>query len=382
MSQIGFRRCLWLVPIYLIWTNVHGGMLGGLGTMILALAGWTFFKLIGWESPLVSYRQIISWSLLILACGLTILINPYGLALPQAWFEIMQADLPEIIVEHAPLSPAKPEGVMVLLFGLIYLAILAGVSPGKPRVTWLIPLVWFYLACTRIRHSPLFAVTAGLALADMFPHTRWARWLARPDSDLFIFPEARLAATRRGALAFAPYFLPAAAVSIAFSLLIYRVPAMVIGLGPLELASPGHGCAKLDPDYWPVELLPELERYQSKQSNGTPIFNEYLFGGFLIYYTPGYRVFVDDRCELFGYQWLNEYVEVEQGKRDAKDQFKKWTKEYPTFDLALTRPGSTFDEYFRQEKWAVIKESKAANFYQREEPKPGSQGAGLGGFQP
>jgi hypothetical protein len=366
MGRIGFRTLLWLVPIYLVWTNVHGGMLGGLATMVLAVAGWTFVKLIGWESP-VSYRQVVSWSLLILACGLTIFINPYGLALPRAWFEIMHADLPEIIVEHAPLNFAKPEGMMILLFGLVYLAILAGVFPTKPRVTWLIPLVWFYLACTRIRHSPLFAVTAGLALADMLPHTRWARWLARPGSDLFIYPDKSLAATRRGALRLVPYLLPVLAVVSVFFLLINRVPAIVIPLGPLEIATPGHGCAKLDPDYWPVELLPELERYQSSQSNGTPIFNEYLFGGFLIYYTPGYRVFVDDRCELFGYQWLNDYVEVEQGKRDEKVQFQKWKREYPTFDFALTRPDSAFDDFFRQENWTLIKKTKAANFYEREE---------------
>jgi hypothetical protein len=379
MGGIGFRRCLWLVAIFLIWTNIHGGMLGGFGTMVLAVMGWTVIKLLGWQSPLVSYRQLTCWALLILACALTILVNPYGLALPQAWFEIMYADLPEIIVEHAPLHPGSLEGLMVLFFGLLYLAILAGVSPGKPRVTWLIPLVWFYLACTRIRHSPLFAVSASLALADMFPQTRWARWLARPDSDLFIFPQPSLAATRKEAHPFTPYLLPSAAAIGALVLLIYRIPATVIAFGPLELASPGHGCAKLDPEYWPAEVLPDLERYQS---TATPIFNEYLFGGFLIYYTPGYRVFVDDRCELFGYQWLNEYVEVERGKREAKEQFKKWEREYPRFDFALTRPGSAFDDYFRQENWAVIKESKAANLYHRQETKPGSPEAGLRSSEP
>ena len=37
---------------------------------------------------------------------------------------------------------------------------------------------------------------------------------------------------------------------------------------------------------------------------GTRIFCEYAYGGFLIYHAPGYRVFIDDRCELFGDEFL------------------------------------------------------------------------------
>jgi hypothetical protein len=237
------------------------------------------------------------------------------------------------------------------------------VFPGRPRVTWLLPLVWFYLACTRIRHAPLFAVTATLALADMLPATRWARWLARPGSDLFVYPTRESTESRR--FQPAPYLLPAGAVLVAFLLLVYRVPAWTFQVGPVEIATPGHGCAKLDPEYWPVELLPELKKYQKARPDGTPIFNEYLFGGFLIYFTPGYRVFVDDRCELFGDRWLHEYVEVERGAKDAQQAFKRWEDEYPPFDFALTRTGSNFDEYFRTNGWVLVKKTDTAAFYKR-----------------
>jgi hypothetical protein len=33
-----------------------------------------------------------------------------------------------------------------------------------------------------------------------------------------------------------------------------------------------------------------------------------VLGGFLIDYTPGLRVFIDDRCELYGDEWLLNYV--------------------------------------------------------------------------
>ena len=45
-----------------------------------------------------------------------------------------------------------------------YLVTLAGVLPRWPRVTWVLPLVWLYLGCTRVRHagtSPLATLSPG-----------------------------------------------------------------------------------------------------------------------------------------------------------------------------------------------------------------------------
>lgn len=363
MGRIGIRGLLWLIPISIVWTNLHGGLLGGLGTLILAWMGWLVYRLLGWESPFAGFRQVVHFALIIIACGLAIFINPYGLELPGAWQVIMKADLPDLIVEHAPIDPRSPAGMMILLFGGVYVFVLVGVFPSRPRVTWLLPLVWFYLGCTRIRHAPLFAATAALAIADMLPATRWARWLARPGSDLFVYPTKQSAPSAGFQLA--PFVLPTAAVVVAFLLLIFRIPAKTIQVGPVEIATPGHGCAKLDPDYWPMELLPELKEYQFSRSDGTPIFNEYLFGGFLEYFTPGYRVFVDDRCELYGDRWLHDYVQVERGTKDARQAFQYWEEKYPPFDFALTRTGSAFDEHFRTSGWHVIKKTDTASFYKR-----------------
>ena len=95
----------------------------------------------------------------------------------------------------------------------------------------------------------------------------------------------------------------------------------------------GRGWAKLDATYWPVELLPELHEYEHEHPPGTPVFNEYLFGGFLIFYTPNLRVFVDDRCELFGDDWLKAYV---ASTDHHPEQIERWA-EATGFDLALVR---------------------------------------------
>src|SRR5439155_17102452 len=32
-GRIPLRRLFWLVPLYVVWTNIHGGMVGGVGTL-------------------------------------------------------------------------------------------------------------------------------------------------------------------------------------------------------------------------------------------------------------------------------------------------------------------------------------------------------------
>ena len=68
---------------------------------------------------------------------------------------------------------------------------------------------------------------------------------------------------------------------------------------------------------------------------------------------------------MFGDRWLQEYVQVERGAKDARLAFKQWDEEYPPYDFALTRTGSAFDEYFRTSGWILIKKTDTATFYKR-----------------
>ena len=55
---------------------------------------------------------------------------------------------------------------MILTLAGIYGLVLTRAWPGNRRITWLIPGMWFVLAVSRVRHGPLFAVTAALGVAE------------------------------------------------------------------------------------------------------------------------------------------------------------------------------------------------------------------------
>ncbi len=347
-GRISTGRLFWLVPLFLLWANVHGGMVGGVAMLAICAVGWTIAEWIRSRSARGTYRQSVMLVTLVIACGLTALINPFGLALPRVWFSLMtSAVLPEVMEEHAPLRYA-PEGWAVLLFGLIYMLALIGTLPRRPRVTWLIPLLWLALAWTRVRHGPLFAITAVIALADMLPEVRWARWLARRGSVLFQLrsPEELPGLGWRAAL------VPAILVMTAASLQLAAVPFPVLG----------RGWARLDRTLWPVDLLPELRDYARNQPDGAAIFNDMHFGGFLIRYTPRLRVFIDDRCELYGDEGLLAYA---RAARDDPGQIERWAEEYG-FRLALVQSESPFDRYLQgAQGWRLVRRTAAAALFER-----------------
>jgi hypothetical protein len=350
-GRIGPGRLFWLVPLFVVWSNVHGGALGGMATLGLAVAGWCGARLVGLDSPVVRFRQALLLVVLTVACGVTALVNPYGLGLPRTWLGIMESPvIPRIIDEHAPLDVRSPEGWMILFLGLVYAAAVASVRPWKARVTWLLPLFWFYGALTRVRHGPLFSIAAALALAEMLPYTRVASWLARPGRDWFWFPSGDRQPERT--LGWRPAVLPLAVVLAAAVLQGAGVRAPILG----------RGWVQLDPQHWPVDLLPELRQAEQEHPEGARIFNDFLFGGFLIYHTPGLKVFIDDRCELYGDDWLMQFWEA-MGQDPGR--IESWHNRYH-FQYALVHSGSAFDRYFeRAPDWAVLKRAHAATLYRR-----------------
>ncbi len=334
------RSLWWLVPMLVVWANIHGAVLAGYGTIALALLGWSAFRVLGLPSPIQGSRDW--WTLVSVGSviAVTPIVNPYGLGVPRTWLDIMtMRDLPRIIKEHSPVDPSEPSSWGFFLVASGFVVALAGIRE-KPRVMWLLPLVWFTLGCQRVRHEPLFAVAAVLAFADFFPATVWARkLLARPD--LYDPPAADSAGNSWAGVG---PMLVAVAIALA---------ATAFGTG--------FSVGRLDPQLWPVELLPAMHQ-EVEGKRDVPIFNEYEYGGFVIYFTPEYRPFVDDRCEVFGNDWLVEFVEASVG--DAAPAMAKWEAMYPRFDYALV--GERFGRYFSaQPDWEVVASDGTATFYRR-----------------
>jgi hypothetical protein len=354
-KRIPLGRLAWLIPLFVVWTNIHGGMVGGVATLALIVAAWSVCYLLGWQSPITRLREIAWLASITVACGLTAFVNPYGVELPRVWFSLMNSPLlPRLMEEHMPPRLEEATTWAVVMFGLVYLAALLGAWRPRPRITWLIPLVWFGLTWTRIRHGPLFAVTAAIAIADMWPHNRCLAWLAQRGSVVCrIMPRPGRSAWR----GWKPWVMPGAILLASLALQGLNVAVPVLG----------RGWAQPNPQTCPLELLPALRVGGASERARIPIFNDMRFGGFLIYYAPEYSVFIDDRCELYGDQWLERYADV---SNHHPEQMEDWSSSY-SCRRALVVAGSPLDRFLgKAPGWVLIARAEMAALYGRDDASP------------
>jgi len=286
-------RLFWLIPLGIIWTNLHGGVLGGVFTLGLAVAGWGLLFLFNQASPIRTWRSAWFMLAVLVACLLTPFVNPFGMEMLHTWKRIVGSTaMKEYVSEHQPLSLSNTAGQVTAAFGLFYVFALAGTFHRRPKVSWLLPLVWLALSIQGIRQGPLFAVIALVALADFWHETIWHSLLKKYGDSLA--REVEEARTFRGA------WIPAYLVLLAFTLQVAKLPVPLLG----------SGWAKLDARHNPMELKDPLENYAQHAPAGTRIFNDANLGGYVLYHAPQLKIFMDDRFELYGDDWMRDYVEV------------------------------------------------------------------------
>lgn len=364
-------RLVGLIPLFILWTNLHGGVLGGTMTLGLAVAGWgvLFLNSQYRESahtepssesitPIRNWRTAFLLCGIVAACGLTPFINPHGMEMIRIWQRIVASKvLPAVVHEHMPLNPTEPLGLAIIGLGAFYLILLLGTLPRLPHISWLIPLAWFILSFKGIRQGPLFAITAAVAIADLWPHSVWHRLLVKyGDGSLARAPDY---SPRPVLTAFA---VPALAVLTALCLEITHMPAPLIG----------YGWVRFDPDFVPVDLNGPVEEYVLRVPPGTHVFNDANLGGYLIYHAPSLKIFMDDRCELYGDDWIKSYSDT-LGLPPAElgQVFEGWEEKYH-FDRALVRTNPpekekpSIERYLLSNpQWREVARGKCAVMFER-----------------
>jgi hypothetical protein len=109
-------------------------------------------------------------------------------------------------------------------------------------------------------------------------------------------------------------------------------------------------------------MLENLRSLDAGSSQKVRVFNDMRFGGYLIFHTPSLQVFVDDRCELYGFEFLEDYV---RGRFLQPARIERWADEY-AFRYALVIPDERFDQYLKQAPgWELRAECPAASLYER-----------------
>jgi hypothetical protein len=299
------RRRLWYLPaLMLLWVNVHGGFVLGfvlLGLYLLSAAIRSYRLRNGEESRRLAQR-LKTIGMVTAASLLASLINPYGYHLHVHVYQYLSS---RWLMNHIDefLSPdfhgvAQQCFVAILLITIVALAV-ARSKPSLSRV--LVLLFATYSGLYAARSLPVSSLLLTLIVA---PLCTQALAEARENPNLSLRLRA-LVSHWQG------FTGRVGQVELRFRYHLWPVAA--VGLGLLVCAQQGRlGAtqwmnAHFDSKQLPVQATGAIVQRGLRE----PIFAPDSWGGYLIYRLyPQNKVFVDDRHDFYGEDFLRDYLKA------------------------------------------------------------------------
>jgi len=315
----------WLLPVYLIWCNVHGGFVAGMGITVLYAIGEGLSK-----------RQFLPYILILMASLITTLINPYGIDYWLYTAAAVSMPRPDII-EWLSLPAAMKAGkfiefgsLFIFFFAIFILLVIR--HRNRSLTDILVLTVTALLGFMHIRHSIFFFLAFGAytpsILSDIFKTSETKE--SKGYSRLLV----------RYSLVFA---------TLCFVLLAIFSFMKFILTPSLNLAIPS--------SYYPVGAIQWINNNQWR-GNILPHFD---WGEFIMWNChPGCRVAMDGRFEtVYRKTDYEEYFDFLHGRRD----WNRFLERYP-HDMVLIRLNTKTDALMRRHPgWQLTYEDAACSLF-------------------
>jgi hypothetical protein len=314
-AREGHLRLLWLLlPLTVVWTNLHGGFFLGIALALAYAAG----ELAAWvteaqpENRAAALRRSKPFLLCAAGCGLVSFINPYFYHLhvhivryltdPYHFQNVMEFQ--SLSFQH----PAARYFEVLVVLGMVA----AAWNLFRKRFVYTILLVGFvHLALVSARNIPIFAILAAPLAAEVLREAlllapRWpvAGWVKRAAAGIESFGAEIAQNDARGRIPLA------SVVAAALLVLMLNLPAPPTALR-----------AEYDPKTFPSRAVEALRG--AELSHG--IFTPDAWGGYLIYRLfPTTKVFVDGRSDFYGKKFNEKYLDVMAGKYDWRETLSRY----------------------------------------------------------
>jgi hypothetical protein len=343
---------LWLPPLMLLWVNVHGGFVLGLGLLGVFAAGSILTAL---TSPREGDRQrIVQLVTVLLLCGLATLATPYGYRLHVHVYQYLSNHfLMDNIDEFTSPNFHLP---VYEYFELFLLLVIAGAMFARERITatgLLLLLFSLHAGLYAVRNIPISALIMSLVLgpvltAAICPESaarscpQWLRGLLAMGHSI---SESMASLERQ----FRGHVL--AGVVMAAS------AALVLNGG--RVFSRQIVAAKFDEKMLPVRAA----EFVAQRGIHDRLFSTDTWSSYLIYRLyPGTKVYFDDRHDFYGEAFVKEYAKAFLGTRQWREPLDKYQVQW-----VLMPTDSPLSSLLREDhEWRVDYDDGLAMIFSRE----------------
>ena len=295
------RRSLWwYLPLFSLWTNLHGGFTYGLTLIALYLAGDLFEWLVGGrQREWLERARHHGWALLLAVGGVCFNANGWRLFAHLISFfgqPLLFEKTQEFLSPDFHVLNGK-------LFLYALLAITAGLAfsqrrPRGPHLMVLLANIAFALHSQR--NVELFAVTALPLMAwHLDPEWRRIPGLQRIRRAFDQEYEARF----RG--------LPS---------LLFAGEMIALGLVKGTVGGTEIVADKFDPKVFPIAAVDTARR----EGLTGRIYSEFIWGGYLLFAWPEQKVFIDGGTDHYGEKLVEEHLRLASLMPGWRDVLRRW----------------------------------------------------------
>lgn len=280
------QRIWLLVPMTILWTNLHGGFFALFAVLGIAAVG----------------SLSIRYGLLTAACAAASIVNPYGIHLHQHAIEYLRSDWIKSVVQEFQSPSFRNENMMQFEALLIAGLIAVGFLIRRRRIVEALWILFFaQQALSSQRHVPIFVIVAAPIIAEEVSNW-WRDWTSRAGKNSPIGIINQMSAD----------FLPG-----------FRRTTFWPALAVLALALIGKPIAW--PTDFPEEMFPTglIHTHEAEIFAARTLTTDQ-WADYLIYLNPGYKVFVDGRSDFYGPEIGNEFLHVTSGQPEWQDVMRKY----------------------------------------------------------
>jgi hypothetical protein len=296
-SEASAKRLWLLVPLTVIWTNLHGGFLALIAVLGLTAVGIAVEAWIGRGN----FRDAMRYAALAAACSAASLINPYGYHLHQHVAEYLRSDWIRNTIQEFQSPIFRNENVLQFEALMVIGLIATGLLFRRRRIVEGLWIVYFaHMSLGSVRHVPIFVTVCAPVIAAEISDW-WRTWTAgAKKSSLF-----GIVNQMSGDLA-------------ASFLRVSAWPFLLVGTLVVMGA----------PIKWPKDFPAIVFPTKMIHDHSAEILNRRLlttdqWGDYLIYLNPQQKVYVDGRSDFYGQEIGNQYLRMTGGQWDWDQIMKK-----------------------------------------------------------